>query len=45
MSEILFGLKLYLGAVLGQLVIVGGVFLVCLILAIITCIFGKKVKE
>ena len=31
MNEILLGLKLYLGVVLGKLAVVGGVFLVCLI--------------
>lgn len=45
MSEILLGLKLYLGVVLGKLAIVGIVFLCCLILAAISCIFGKKEKE
>jgi len=45
MSEILLGLKLYLGVVLGKLAIVGLVFLCCFILAAITCVFGKKVDE
>lgn len=45
MSEILLGLKLYLGVVLGKLAIIGGVFFICVVLAIITCIFGKKVEE
>lgn len=45
MSEILLGLKLYLGMVLGQLAIVVGVFLVCVVLAILACVFGKKVEE
>lgn len=45
MNEILLGLKLYLGVVLGKLAVVGGVFLVCLVLAIITCVFGKKEEE
>ena len=45
MSEILLGLKLYLGVVLGKLAVIGSVFLICLILAIITCGFGKKVDD
>ena len=45
MSEILLGLKLYFGMVLGKLAIVFGVFLICVVLAIITCMFGKKVEE
>lgn len=45
MSEILLGLKLYFGVVLGQLALIGIIFAVCFILAIITCLFGKKVEE
>lgn len=45
MSEILLGLKLYLGVVLGKLAIVGIIFLCCFILVAISCIFGKKVEE
>lgn len=45
MSEILLGLKLYFGVVLGQLALIGIIFAVCFILAIIVCVFGKKVEE
>lgn len=45
MSEILLGLKLYLGVVLGKLAIVGIIFLCCLILAAIACAFGKEKEE
>lgn len=45
MSEILLGLKLYLGVVLGKLAIIGIIFLCCLILAAIACIFGKKEEK
>lgn len=45
MDETLLGLKLYLGVVLGKLAVIGIVFLCCLILAAITCVFGKKVEE
>lgn len=45
MDEVLLGLKLYFGVVLGKLAVVGIVFLGCLILAAIACAFGKKVDE
>jgi hypothetical protein len=45
MNEILLGLKLYFGVVLGKLAVVGIIFLCCFILAAIACVFGKKVKE
>lgn len=45
MSEILLGLKLYFGVVLGQLALIGIVFAICVILAVIACIFGKEVEE
>ena len=45
MSEILLGLKLYLGVVLGKLAVIGIVFAVCFVLFILGCIFGKKVDE
>jgi len=45
MNEILLGLKLYLGVVLGKLAVIGIVFAVCFVLFILGCIFGKKVDE
>ena len=47
MSEILLGLQLYLGVVLGKLAVVGIVFVVCFVLLpfILGCVFGKKVEE
>ena len=45
MSEILLGLKLYFGVVLGQLALIVIIFAVCFILAILCCIFGKDVEE
>ena len=45
MSEILLGLKLYLGVVLGKLAVIGIVFAVCFVLFILGCIFGKKVEK
>ena len=45
MNEILLGLKLYLGVVLGKLAAIGIVFAVCFVLFILGCIFGKKVEE
>lgn len=45
MSEILLGLKLYLGVVLGKLAVIGIVFAVCFVIFILCCIFGKKVEE
>jgi hypothetical protein len=45
MSEILLGLKLYLGVVLGKLAVIGIVFAVCFVIFILCCIFGKKVDE
>ena len=45
MNEILLGLKLYLGVVLGKLAVIGIVFAVCFVLFILGCIFGKKVEE
>lgn len=45
MSEILLGLKLYLGVVLGKLAVIGIVFAVCFVLFILSCIFGKKVEK
>jgi len=44
MSEILLGLKLYLGVVLGKLAVIGIVFAVCFVIFILCCIFGKKVE-
>lgn len=45
MSEILLGLKLYLGVVLGKLAVIGIVFAVCFVIFILGCVFGKKVEE
>ena len=45
MSEILLGLKLYLGVVLGKLAVIGIVFAVCFVIFILCCIFGKKVEK
>ena len=47
MNEILLGLKLYLGVILGKLAVIGIVFVVCFVLLpfILGCIFGKKVDD
>lgn len=45
MSEILLGLQLYLGIVLGKLAVIGIIFAVCFVLFILCCIFGKKVEK
>jgi hypothetical protein len=45
MSEILLGLKLYLGVVLGKLAVIGIVFAVCFVLFILGCIFGNKEEK
>ena len=45
MSEILLGLKLYLGVIIGQVALVGIVLIVCFLIAFLCCVFGKKVDE
>jgi len=45
MNEILLGLKLYLGVVLGKLAVIGIVFAVCFVIFILCCVFGKKEDE
>ena len=45
MDEVLLGLKLYFGVVLGKLAVIGIVFAVCFVIFILCCIFGKKVAE